>query len=50
MAYSINIGDSFIPMKYIRNYYKQTKYPQRLSHDRHYGYTIINKRIYYIYN
>ncbi len=26
----------------------QTKYPQRLSQDRHCGYTIINKRIYYI--
>ncbi len=23
MAYSINIGESFIPMKYIKNYYKQ---------------------------
>ena len=23
MAYSTNIGDSFIPMKNIRNYYKQ---------------------------
>lgn len=40
MAYSINTGDSFIPMKYTRNYYKQTKYPQRLSQDRHCGYTI----------
>lgn len=49
MAYSINIWGCFIPMKYIRNYYKQ-KYPQRLSQDRHCGYTIINKRIYYIYN
>ena len=26
------------------------KYPQRLSQDRHCGYTIINKRTYYIYN
>ena len=45
MAHSINIGESFIPMKYIRNYYKQ-KYPQRLSQDRHCGYTIYIINVY----
>lgn len=50
MAHSINIGGQLYTDEEYQKLLQTKKYPQCLSQDRHCGYTIINKRIYYIYN